>query len=274
MATSGTSLKRGIAALLCTAALLSACGCEDPGSPLVSHKHPDERITTTELEVLKRILDKLPEPLWADWRNCFVPTPDWPDTRTLPVSELVDEEQRKLNDRWDAELLTARLDQSRAVKLILRRERVTTEQFASLLLSVGLATSRSFVPDKFDLIAYEQRGQQFVKQLSADGRPYEGLSEDEREQVLFQAVWITRLDRATRLLQPSADNVALVRKEAEFLKRTLPAEFLKNPLEELADPLEEHGVPFIELQGSGSDAEIPWSRSEALPQSARGSAAL
>ncbi len=274
MASSGTSLKRGIAALLCTAVLLTACGCEDPGSPLVSHKHPDEQITNNELEVLKRILDKLPEPLWADWRNCFVPTPDWPDTRTLPVSELVEEEQRKLNDRWDAELLKARFDQSRAIKLILRRERVTTEQFASLLLSVGLATSRSFVPEEFDLLAYERRGLQIVKQLKSDGRPYEGLTEDEREQVLYRAVWITRLDRATRLLQPPAENVSLVKSEAEFLAKMLPAEFLKNPLEELADPLEEHGVPFIEQPESGSDAEIPWSRTEALPRSARGSAAL
>jgi hypothetical protein len=266
------SWKPSIAALLCAAVLLSACGCEDPGSPLVSHKHPDERISKSELEVLKRILSKLPQPLWSDWRNCFVGTPDWPDTRTLPVSELVDEEQRRLSDRWDAELLTARLDQSRALKLILRRERVTTEQFASLLLSVGLATSRSFVPGKFDLEAYERRGLQIVKQLKSDGRPYESLSEDEREQVLFRAVWITRLDRATRLLQPSEANVALVRSEADSLKPLLPGEFLRNPLEELADPLEEHGVPFIELPASGSDADIPWSRADALPQSTRSSA--
>lgn len=274
MAVSGSTLRPGIAALLCGALLVSACGCEDPGSPLVSHKHPDELITKAELEVLKRILGKLPEPLWADWRNCYIATPDWPDTRTLPVSELVDEEQRKLNDRWDAELLKARFDQSRAIKLILRRERVTTEQFASLLLSVGLATSRSYVPKEFDLAAYERRGLIIVKQLKADGRPYEGLTEDEREQVLFRAVWITRLDRATRLLQPPAENVALVKRESELLAKLLPDEFLKNPLDELADPLEERGVPFIELPDSGSDADIPWTRSEALPHSERGAAAL
>lgn len=259
-------VRRGIAATLCVLVVVTVCGCEDPGSPLVSHKHPDERISKRELEVLKRILGKLPQPLWTDWKNCFVGTPDWPDTRTLPVSELVDEEQRRLNDRWDAELLAARFDQSRPIKLVLRRERVTSEQFASLLLSVGLAMSRSYVPESFDLDAYERRGMEVAKQLKSDGRPYESLTEDEREQVLYRAVWITRLDRATRLLQPSAANVALVAGEAEFLKQTLPAEFLRNPLEELADPLEEHGVPFIELPESGSDAEIPWSRSDALPQ--------
>lgn len=272
MTWSGCSARQTIAALLCAAVLATTCGCEDPGSPLASRKTPDEAITRHELDVLKRILGKLPQPLWADWRDCYVGTPDWPDSRTLPVSELVDEEHRRLSDRWDADLLAARLDQSRAVKLILRRERVTTEQLASLLLSVGLAMSRSQLPEKFDLEAYERRGTEIVKQLKADGRPYETLTEDEREQVLLRAVWITRLDRATRLKQPAEANVALVRAEAESLKPLLPGEFLKDPLKELADPLEEQGVPFIELPGSGTDAKIPWSRSEALPLSARGSA--
>lgn len=256
--------------IFCVAALLVALlsGCEEPPSPLPIGKKIEEDLTQAELDVLKRILGKLPQPLWADWQNCFIPPPDWPATRTLPIYELVEEEVRRLNDRWDTELLAKHFERQRATMVILRKERVSPLQFSTLLLSTGLAATRAHIPATFNFEAYQRRGKFYVDEVTADVRPYQSLTEDQREQLLTRAIWLTRMDRVERVLLPTAATVDLVRADAKDLYPLLPEEFLRDPLAELADPLEEIGVPFFETPGSVTDEVIRWNRSEALPAAA------
>jgi hypothetical protein len=77
-------------------------------------------------------------------------------------------------------------------------------------------------------------------------------------EVRRRAVWITRLDRASRLSRVPPENVLLVESYREKLNSVLPAELLQNPFEPVADPFEEKGVPFEELPETGSDDRIVW----------------
>ena len=82
--------------------------------------------------------------------------------------------------------------------------------------------------------------------------------------VLHEAAWITRLDRARRLLSVPEKNVQLVLEHSEDLIRLFPGELTRNPFDGIADRLDEQGIPFEELPGNASFDTLNWNPDEAI----------
>lgn len=245
--------------------LLTVCvGCEAESLDYTEVKRIDERITAQELTMLLRIAQALPDQKLPSLPAVFVSPPQWNEIRTLPVSELVAEEQRSLAERWSGSWIVQQLERNRPLHRVLQRERITPEQFAGLVLATGAALSRSTLRESQDLDKIIARGEPAVERLRRETRSFALFSQEARHYLLQQAAWLTRVDRAQRLKQVPAENVALVSQHRTELERVFPAEFLTNPLDSIADRLEEEGLPFEEQSASGRDAEITWDPREAI----------
>ena len=81
--------------------------------------------------------------------------------------------------------------------------------------------------------------------------------------VLKQAVCITKADRVNRLQLVPPENFALVCKYRDVLDSIFSVQVNSNPLDAVADLLEEQGLPFEERSDSGSDEHIVWNPNEA-----------
>jgi hypothetical protein len=233
-------------------------GCGPDRSEFTATKRIDEKVTEAELKAFVRVIRSLPDEKIPEIPLVFAPPPDWNQARTLPVGELVNEEQNLIDERWSAEWLARYFEKNRRLARALRREQMTTEQFAGLTLAVGVALARNTLQDDRNLDKVLQKGYAAVKRLKSDSRPFSSLGREGRHHILRQAAWITRIDRIERLTQVPPENIAIVREHLDMLQPMFPAEFGINPLAAVVDRLDEQGMPFEEMVESGSDAEIEW----------------
>ncbi len=121
--------------LLSAAVLLGATflsGCNEPEEVQAVPKRADDRITPAELESFLSIVNSLPEPKRPQIPSVMPAAPQWSRNRTLPVNELVREEEKFRIERESIDWLAARCPQSRFLKRALRRETMTIEQFIGL----------------------------------------------------------------------------------------------------------------------------------------------
>jgi hypothetical protein len=254
----------GAGALALTAAALLVAGCGSGQLDYIEVKDIDERLTEDEVRTFVRIVDALPDRRLPPLPPVLAHPPDWAPSRTLPVNELLAEEQKSIADRWDVARLAERLDRNRRLSRLLKQERLTREQFVGLALAIGLALSRGTLRSDQDLDELIDRGRDAVEVLSRNTRSFATHSPEGRYQVLSQAAWLARIDRAAHLRLVPAENVALVEKHRASLVPMFPAEYTTNPLDPLADPLEEWGTPFEELPDSGRDDELTWDPADAI----------
>lgn len=239
--------------------LLVFCGgCGKSGVEYTEVKRIDEKITQKELKQFLRIVNKLPKKTLPAIPDVYLPLPQWNPSRTLPVNELIHEEQAELDKRWSVEWLAQKLKRHRALQRVLRRENMTVEQFAGMIFSLGAALSKSQLRKDQDLEALIREGEPVVQALKTDDRSFSRLSPSVKYSVVRKAGELTRLDRAKRLKQVPPENVALVREHFEQLKKIFPSEFTVNPLDGIIDSLEVAGLPFEEKSESGFDVEITW----------------
>lgn len=239
-------------------------GCAEPRLEYTEVTRVHEVVTESEAAAFRGVVGMLPGGRIPAITPIFAPPPDWSESRTLPVTDLVQEEQTRLNERWDVDRLAAEWDGNRALERALRKHRMTVQQFAGLTLTLGAALSRSSIRENQLLPQLKEKGVAEVAHLREENRSFASLSEDGRHHVLQRAIWITRLDRAQRLLHVPSENVDLVTREKEQWLEAFPKEFSLNPFDDISDLLEERGLPFLELTSSGSDAELDWSREEAV----------
>lgn len=239
-------------------------GCGGEMLEYTEVKRIDEKVTEAELQSFLDVIEQLPEKALPEFPPVFAPPPDWSASRTLPVNELVAEEQQLLAERWKVGWLVGHLQQQPDLERILRERSMSLEQFAGLTLALGASLSAGTLREDQDLEALIETGRSAIERLEADTRNFSTLSDEDRFRVLHQAAWITRLDRAQRLKQVPPENLALAAEHRERLAEIFPREFTTNPLDPLADMPEMRGIPFEELSGTGSDADISWSRDEAL----------
>lgn len=246
------------------AGCLLAAGCEDPPLENVAVREFTAPLTDEDLETFLRIVESFPESKLPELPRILAPAPDWNASRTLPVSELVEEERRLLEQRWSPEWLAGTVKKSRRLDRVLSNERMTLPQFLGLLLSIGGAASKGALHEKQDLDRILRTGERTLDRLSKDRRPFSSLSREEMHAVLQQAAWATRVDRAKRLKIVPEENVVLAEKYRDKLLLVLPGEFLANPFDDLVDLLGEKGLPFEELPESGFDDGIEWSLAVAV----------
>ena len=83
-------------------------------------------------------------------------------------------------------------------------QRLTLPQFVGLVKTIGVALARNAVRPDQDLHKIVEQGKKRLEALRGQTRRFNQLKPDERHVVLTTAVWITRIDRARRLLEGSA----------------------------------------------------------------------
>lgn len=252
------------AALLMLGLCGGLSGCSEPETVDSEPKRADDRITDAEVNSFLAIVEALPDhrlpPLPAVMPNA----PQWSHSRTLPVSELVKEEEKSLAARISIERFVTHCPQSRFLKRALRREKMTIDQFVGLYLALGLSVSRSHVPADRDLDQIVNRGKRAIIELKKDSRLFSSLKDDEGFFLREQSGWLAVVDRATRLKQVHSANLDLVQRHRAELERVLPAEFRQNPFLEFGTILDVRGIPFQEPPGEITDDHIAWSRVQAL----------
>ena len=246
------------------AGMLILSGCAEPEVVPSEPKRAEDQITAAELESFLSVVTSLADSRLPPIPPVLLAAPQWSRQRTLPVSELVKEEQKQLKERMTIEWLADHCPQSRFLKRALRREKMSLEQFVGLYLALGLSLSRDHVPADRDLDQIVARGQQSVSELSRDQRTFSSLADDAAYYLEQQAGWLPVVDRSSRLKLVHAENLALVRRNRERLEAVLPAEFARDPFLEFHELLDDRGVPFTEPAGQPSDERILWSRAQAL----------
>jgi hypothetical protein len=244
--------------------LAGAAGCDEPPLDYFEVKRIDEAITPAELEAVLDIASKLPGGKLSTQFVPYLPPPDWSLSRTLPVSELLDEERQRHTQRWSAERLAKTLPEARQLDRLLRKHRLTREQFAGLALVLGVTCSADRLAKDRDLALSIQRGTEMVKLLQDDSRVFARLSDDQAHQVLRSAAWLGLIERAKRLTKVAPGNLELTRTHKERLAAVLPEAFQKDPLADFNEILEQTGLPFTEQSESGRDEDLSWSADDAI----------
>lgn len=239
-------------------------GCAEEALDFTEVKRIDERVSESELRTFIRIVEGLPDKKLPALPPVFAPPPRWNRARTFPIKELVNEEKIRIDEHWTVDWLARQLPRSRMLEQRLRMERMTREQFVSLAVAIGVALSAATLREEQDLDLVIDRGERAIEKLRADNNPFNSLNEEGMHYVLQQAVWITRVDRAKHLRLVPPENVRLVTKYADVLRPMFPEQFTENPLDAVADLLEERGMPFEETPESGGDNQIEWDPADAI----------
>ncbi|MDA0282433.1 MAG: hypothetical protein O3B13_05285 [Planctomycetota bacterium] len=248
--------------LLAGATVLS--GCEEEKLTFTEVKRVNDDLTGSEISTFLEIVDHLPNRKLPPFPKLYLPLPNWNAERTLPVSNLVDSEQQSLSDRWATKHLLDTLPQSRDFDRRLRRKRMTREQFIGLTLSIGAALSRSTVRENQKLENILSKGEQVVLKLRLNSRPFNTMTSESMHAVLHDAAWITRHDRAKRLVSVPDGNVERVLKYWDQLVQLFPDELTRNPFDDIADRLDKQGIPFEELPGNEAFDDLNWDPEQAI----------
>lgn len=244
--------------------LLSSSGCDEPEVVQPEPKRADDRLTQSDVDSFLAIVESLPDQKLPSLPAVMLPAPQWSRNRTLPVNELVKEEEKALAVRKSIEWYIGHFPQSRFLKRALRREHLTIEQFVGLYLALGTTLSRGRLPVDRDLDQILLRGKRAIGELLKDQRIFSSLPEEQAYFLHEQSGWLAVADRASRLKLVHPENLVLVKENESKLRAVLPAEFNRNPLHEFATILDDRGVPFQELSGQETDDHITWSRDRAL----------
>jgi len=268
-----TSMKRILASLnhsaicccLLGAVSLFNVGCS--GKPLDYNeiKQINEKVTEAELKKYLKVIKLLPQQKTPTFPSVYAPAPTWSHIRSLPIEDLVNSEQINLAQQWDLQRISDHFGiRNRTLKKALLRREMSKEQFISYTLALGLAASRIQLRKEQDLNEVIEKGNKIIQKLQLEKRPFSSLSLEERHRTLYEAMWIARVNRAERLNQVPPENINLVRSNWDQIKEVLPPEFLKNPLDDLSDTLEERGTPFTIDEKEDSDELLQWATTDAI----------
>jgi hypothetical protein len=250
--------------LTAAAVVLLLAGCSEPEEVQSEPKRADDKIAAAELEAFLSVVDALPERALPQIPSVMAVAPQWTSNRTLPILELVKEEEKLRFDRGSIDWLAAHCPQSRSFKRALRREKMTIRQFIGLYLALGAALSRDNVPADRDVEQILERSRLAIAELKKDQRIFSSLPDDEAYFLRDKSGWLAVMDRAARLKRVHPGNLALVARHRERLESVLPGEFKSNPFLEFTTILDDRGVPFQEPLGQENDDHLHWSRDRAL----------
>lgn len=238
--------------------LSTLVGCQRQQLDFVEVKRIHEPLTEAELAKVSRIIRGLPNKNIPEFPALFAPLPQWEPTKTLSVSKMVANEQDRIQRQWDEEKIGRRLRQDQRLMRLLAKEEMTPEQFVGLMQTICVAAARSRVRDDQDLEDISRKAVGHLKELRDNDESFAVLSPDEQFYANHQAGWLTRLDRAERLLLVPEENTEFVKRHEELLRQILPETVFENPFDAIVDHLDEYGQPFKEIAESGYDAELTW----------------
>lgn len=240
-------------ALLLTA-LLTLTGCGGPISAVM--KEPLEvnaTLTLADWSLFEAIMKGLPEGHRLEMPPLFPDGLSWDDQRTLPVCELILEEKDRLNTRWKVDRLVKLWERDAVLRQVLRRHRLSLEQFASLYQVVGLGAIKSVTPNEISR-SQAQITATIVAALEKDDRIYAALSPSARHHIARSGQWMLKQDCQARIAAIPKENGELIEKHAEWLRTVTPGHFWRDPLQQFVDRTIDEGLPFEE--GRLSDRQL------------------
>ncbi len=250
---------------LVSAVLLFNVSCSNKSLDYTEIKQINEKVTEAELKRFLKVIKLLPKQKTPTFPSVFAPAPSWSHIRSLPIEDLVNSEQINLSQQWDIQRISDHFGtRNRTLKKALMRRNMSKDQFISFTLALGLASSRMQLRKDQNLEEIIKKGNKAIQKLQMEKRPFSSLSLEERHRTLHEAMWIARVNRAERLNQVPPENINLVRSNWDQIKEVLPPEFLKNPLDDLADTLEERGTPFTINENEDSDELLQWTTTDAI----------
>ena len=132
--------------------VLWTAGCSEP--PKERHLQVtqiNDKVSEPEFQRFLKVVQKLPGGKLPELPAFFGPAPDWSPARTLPVRDLVKEENLSLSARWETETLRRHLLHDRALHRALRRADMSAEEFYNLVLALGAALCRNAAGNDKDL---------------------------------------------------------------------------------------------------------------------------
>lgn len=239
-------------------------GCSEHSLEYTELKQINEKVTEAELKRYLKVIKLMPADKIPSFPTVYAPAPAWSHIRSLPIEDLVNSEQNNISQLWDVQRISDQFGiRNRLLKKALLRREMSKEQFISFTLAIGLAASRHQLRPDQNLEEIITKGNKAIHQLQLDKRPFSSLSLEERHRTLHEAMWIARVNRAEHLIQVPPENINLVINHWDQLKEVLPPQFLKNPLDELTDTLEERGIPFT-LKGEDADQLLEWTSTNAI----------
>lgn len=247
---------------VCAFVLAATTGCGEPEVGYTEVKRIDEVLTERDFADLIAVLARVDEQDRLRLPSPFLPPPAWPEDRTLPVHELLEEERVAADRAWEPEEEAAALPETQVWERALQSRKLTREQFASLVLSVAAALGRLGADPRLDLEALAARGVKETAPLVAEERTFGSLAPEERHATLVRAAWLTTADRAARLALVPQENVTLVEERQRQLRELLPESFFRDPFAGLYPRSADYGIPFDE--GALSDAGLTWSPEQAI----------
>ncbi|MFH1300199.1 MAG: hypothetical protein ABIK07_03990, partial [Planctomycetota bacterium] len=254
-----------ISCCLCFVVTLFSVGCSEKSLDYTELKQINEKVTESELKKYLKVIKLLPQNKTPTFPSVYAPAPAWSHIRSLPIEDLVYSEQNNLSQLWEIERIGEHFGaRNRMFKKALHRRELSKEQFISYTLAIGLAASRLQLREDQNLEEVIQKGNKIIHQLQLDKRPFSSLSLEERHRTLHEAMWIARVNRAEHMIQVPPENINLVKNNWDQLKELLPPEFLKNPLDDLSDTLEERGIPFTIIEKKDSDDLMQWTSKDAI----------
>ena len=238
-------------------------GCWEKPLDYVEVKRIDEVVTEAELNSFLEVIRLMPDGQMPKLNPIYRKPVSWDAGRTLPVSDLVNEELAQIERPWDTKYLAHEVETNRR----LHRPPPSGDDARTIHGIVAgdwHRHDRSHLPADFDFDSLIYRGQKVSQQLKRNRTPFVDYSLDRQYSVTREAIWLYRVDRAKRLRDVPSENVALVRQHWDELAAVLPQEFSIDPLRVIADQLEEQGLPFAESPETGHDANIQWNPEDAL----------
>lgn len=256
----------GVRTLLAFALLAIAVSCAGCGGQAERYTEPrdiGDKITDADLEGFLQVVDDLPGKKLPEMPPLFKGPPSWDEQRTLPVNELMREENDELEKQWNNDNFMRHLAKDRTLQKALK-QRMSLAQFVGLVKTIGIAMARNTLRPDQDLRRIIELGKKRLEPLRSQTRRFNELKPDERHMALTTAAWITRIDRARRLLEVPPENRSMARTNYDRLMAIFPKGDTANPFDSIADPIEELGITFEELPQTGRDAELDWKESDAL----------
>ncbi|HBN76205.1 MAG TPA: hypothetical protein DD473_10380 [Planctomycetaceae bacterium] len=237
-------------------------GCSKEEKVFNEVKHPHELLKASEVSQFLKIVHGLPGHQLPPLPLLFTQAPEWEFDRELTIAGLVREFQKSNGRHWLSASVVSRLENDQPLQKLLDEYQLSTRQFLGLAESVCMAAARTFYTDKDKLEMIIREGRIKLSHLQKQQDIFATLPEEDKYEVIHQAAWMARVDRAENLIDVPLENVELIQRHWDVISPFLPMECQQDPMSDIIDTLHVYGMPFEELPGTGLDSELTWTPSD------------
>lgn len=244
------------AGALLASVLLSGCAGQQVEQLHV--KELTEAIRQDELDQFLQIVDRLQGKKLPSFDSPLTPPTRWTLGQEKSIERIAAEKIDQLEQKWSPGYLVQYFNRNPRLRWALASAEMSPEVFSGMVLTVGVALSKSSLPPETDIEALLKRSTDGVQKLRGDRRSMAMLAPDEQYQIAQQSLWISLQDLMTHLPMIPDDSLQLIQQHRERLEKVFPPEFSENPLKHYDKILNSSGLPFEDLPETGITDVVSW----------------